>query len=407
MDGHFNSALGWLRPLVMCSRTWDYCVLWKLYNEPSTSSSLKWMGCCCCAGKEERGRQLSILCRDTFIPHPARKKACEALAKLPSSLPLCSGIHGEVIDSSEPRWVHHIANISDAKASAELIGTQALIPVIGGLVELFAAKHISKNQEMIDFVMAQFHPSTQLETATLQRCTNMSLQLQSFDSFLWTKRVKRHEVFSSSCDNYVIGGDRMSICQRPDGEKFRSKNLLPERKRRNKIRDGLFALRGLVPKITKMDRASILGDAIDYINELEGKVKQLRNELGDLTETKGNNSNLEQKLSDLDGKIVNAENLATSSQSQGSYGGERQQVEAHVEVNKLGSRDLLLKIVWEHKHGAFARLLENLASLGFEVTDANVTSYNGMVSNTLMVQANANDIQAKEVRDSLIKLAVS
>ncbi|VAI10390.1 unnamed protein product [Triticum turgidum subsp. durum] len=59
-----------------------------------------------------------------------------------------------------------------------------------------------------------------------------------------------------------------------------SKNLMAERRRRKRLNDRLSMLRSIVPKISKMDRTSILGDTIDYVNELTERIKTLEEEIG-------------------------------------------------------------------------------------------------------------------------------
>ncbi|XP_008789721.3 transcription factor bHLH35-like [Phoenix dactylifera] len=55
-----------------------------------------------------------------------------------------------------------------------------------------------------------------------------------------------------------------------------------ERIRRQKLKERLYALRSVVPNITKMDKASIIKDAIDYIQELQGLERKLLSKVSDL-----------------------------------------------------------------------------------------------------------------------------
>ncbi|KAL2242199.1 transcription factor bHLH93 [Sesamum indicum] len=58
-----------------------------------------------------------------------------------------------------------------------------------------------------------------------------------------------------------------------------SKNLMAERRRRKRLNDRLSMLRSVVPKISKMDRTSILGDTIDYMKELLDRIHNLQEEM--------------------------------------------------------------------------------------------------------------------------------
>ncbi|KAK1284064.1 Transcription factor GLABRA 3 [Acorus calamus] len=52
-------------------------------------------------------------------------------------------------------------------------------------------------------------------------------------------------------------------------------HVLSERRRREKLNEKFIILKSLVPSISKVDKASILGDTIEYLKELERRVEEL------------------------------------------------------------------------------------------------------------------------------------
>ncbi|XP_030461828.1 transcription factor ICE1-like [Syzygium oleosum] len=84
----------------------------------------------------------------------------------------------------------------------------------------------------------------------------------------------KYDGCNSNANSTVTVGD-----QKGKKKGLPAKNLMAERRRRKKLNDRLYMLRSVVPKISKMDRASILGDAIDYLKELLQRINDLHNEL--------------------------------------------------------------------------------------------------------------------------------
>ncbi|XP_031271975.1 transcription factor ABORTED MICROSPORES-like [Pistacia vera] len=182
----------------------------------------------------------------------------------------------------------------------------------------------------------------------------------------------------SDCSDQIDDEDDAKYRRRA-GKGPQSKNLVAKRKRRKKLNDRLYALRVLVPKISKMDKASILGDAIDFTKEL----------LKRQTAASGNDSTLP--------KVQN--------QDLGITNDKTQQMEVQVEVAPLDGNEFFVKVFCEHKPGGFVKLMEALNSLGLEVTNANITHFRGLVSNVFKVKKKCSEmVRADHVKDSLLEL---
>ncbi|KAJ7967143.1 putative Transcription factor [Quillaja saponaria] len=264
---------------------------------------------------------------------------------------------------------------------------------------------------------------------TLQKCimTNReSMHMQYMES-LENNEQQVEDKDSTKKDMGQLGS--ISDCSDQNDDDEDAKNLRAERKRRKKLNDRLHALRALVPKITTLDRASILGDAIEYVKDLQKQAKELQDELEDQSEDdaaksncmNGNNiHNVQSDILSQSGANLGIKPDHGRSTTNGFHAGndhiskqnldletsndKTQQMEPQVELAQIDENEIFIKVFCEHKPGWFMKLMEAFNSLGMEVTSANVTTHKILVSNVFKVKKKDSEIvQAEDVRDYLLE----
>ncbi|PVH37336.1 hypothetical protein PAHAL_6G290900 [Panicum hallii] len=92
---------------------------------------------------------------------------------------------------------------------------------------------------------------------------------------------------SRSPGNDLLSGEPPAPAPKRRGRKLGPRSNGPalthvekERQRRDKLNRLFCELRGAVPNVSRMDKASLLADAATYITQLRGRVKQLESENG-------------------------------------------------------------------------------------------------------------------------------
>nr|KJB61052.1 hypothetical protein B456_009G337700 [Gossypium raimondii] len=442
----FDRAVEWLRPFVD-SKGWDFCVVWKLGDDPSRF--IEWKDCCCSACfnvNVEKDESQKPFCRDGHFQHSIRSKACEALSHFPFAISLYAGIHGEVAMSNQPSWVNH-GNPSGSQSSNVMPKDQNLIELVTSQCnavlkqeittgENYAKANLDKCYNLpFSISLSTFVPRIELIPPISDSNSHHSLDgshsgsspsiehppfasdsayisqdeqfKQLIGTYYGTKRLRCSKNVPEQQARFAPDGnksikDKTRTTKQPAKEKFHSKNLVMERNRRKKINDQLFKLRALVPKISKMDRTAILTDAIEYIGDLLEEKKKLENELMKIDEENCEKSNLELKSTLLDKSPKDNMSAVKPNQVSSSLA-KMAKMEVHVEVNQLTKREFLIKLYYEHKRGSFAKLMEGIDSLGLQVIDANVTTFNGKVLSMFKVEAN-RDFQSRKLRDFLTNL---
>ncbi|XP_062225328.1 transcription factor BHLH6-like [Phragmites australis] len=191
-----------------------------------------------------------------------------------------------------------------------------------------------------------------------------------------------------------------------------NKNILMERDRRRKLNEKLYALRSVVPNITKMDKASIVKDAIEYIERLQAEERQVLQEVRALEDASGAAGGAEDNYHYDEGLLVPAERRKKMKRAESvpsiTHGnGASPPVEfLELRVSEAGDRVLVVSVTCSKRRYAMARVCRAIEELRLRVITANITSVAGCLMHTVFVEVDQMDhIQMKEmIEDALSQL---
>ncbi|RZB55450.1 Transcription factor bHLH35 isoform B [Glycine soja] len=178
-------------------------------------------------------------------------------------------------------------------------------------------------------------------------------------------------------DEAALSGSGYYDSSSPDGtgasSSVASKNIVSERNRRKKLNDRLFALRAVVPNITKMDKASIIKDAIEYIQHLHDQEKRIQAEILDLES--GNKLKNPTYEFDQDLPI-----LLRSKKKR------TEQLFDSLRVTYMGEKTFVVSLTCSKRTDTMVKLCAVFESLKLKVITANITSFSGTLLKTVFIQ---------------------
>eukprot|EP00268_Persea_americana_P008758 TRINITY_DN13423_c2_g1_i1.p1 TRINITY_DN13423_c2_g1~~TRINITY_DN13423_c2_g1_i1.p1 ORF type:complete len:378 (-),score=62.59 TRINITY_DN13423_c2_g1_i1:234-1367(-) len=136
------------------------------------------------------------------------------------------------------------------------------------------------------------------------------------------------------------------------------KNLVSERNRRKRLSQQLLALRALVPNITKMDKRSVLVDALAYLSSIHEETERIKKE----------------EPKHIHNSYVKAPTDATlqpqrmiESQTQKPKPRPKSQI-LEIDAEKMEDRRFIVKITCKGSSDAGGEVLRIIESLGVEIT---------------------------------------
>ncbi|KAI3747819.1 hypothetical protein L6452_10490 [Arctium lappa] len=145
-------------------------------------------------------------------------------------------------------------------------------------------------------------------------------------------------------------------------------HVLAERKRREKLAQRFISLSSLLPDLKKMDKATVLEDAANYIQELQGRVKELEGSSGlkrkSMQESVISAKRSRLSCSDDDGSSSNEANFEESSSP----------TNPEIEVRMSGC-SLLVEIYSQKNCTSLVKVLSEMQKLGLSVISSSTMPF--------------------------------
>ncbi|XP_040985788.1 transcription factor MYC2-like [Juglans microcarpa x Juglans regia] len=151
-----------------------------------------------------------------------------------------------------------------------------------------------------------------------------------------------------------------------------------ERQRREKLNHRFYALRSAVPNVSKMDKASLLADAVVYINELKAKIKNLEAKLKAQSPRANINSGMSTYMYENQSRATNIVHPTRT-----SSGFTTNTME--VEVKIVGS-EALIRVQCPDVNYPHARLMNALRDLQLQIHHASISSVKELMLQDVVVK---------------------
>ncbi|KAF5464522.1 hypothetical protein F2P56_014595 [Juglans regia] len=145
-----------------------------------------------------------------------------------------------------------------------------------------------------------------------------------------------------------------------------------ERQRREKLNHRFYALRAVVPNVSRMDKASLLSDAVSYINELKTKIDELESQL------QRDSKKVKLELADT---MDNQSTTTSVNQTRPNSSGFALEVEV-----KIVGVDAMIRVQSENVNYPAARLMCALRDLEFQVHHASMSCVNELMLQDAVVK---------------------
>ncbi|KAE8723257.1 Rho GTPase activating protein with PAK-box/P21-Rho-binding domain [Hibiscus syriacus] len=288
------------------------------------------------------------------------------LMSLSRSFSAGDGVLGNALSTGSLVWLTGAIELQfndcERAKEAQLHGIETLvcIPTSSGVLELGSSEIINENWGLVQQVKSLFG-SDQIQNSN----PNLNLVPSSISEHSDSDCPLRAE---NKTDTEKITPKKRG--RKPIlGRENPLNHVEAERQRREKLNSRFYALRAVVPNVSRMDKASLLSDAVAYICELKSKIEHLESRL---------HENCKKVKVEILDSMDNQSTTTTSFEEQArptrtfsaATGGWR---DLQVDIKIMESDDAMIRVQSENVNHPAARLMAALRDLEFQVHHASVS----------------------------------
>ncbi|URD78201.1 hypothetical protein MUK42_06946 [Musa troglodytarum] len=280
--------------------SWTYGIFWQSSVDAATGTSFLGWGDGYYKGCEEDKRKQRAASTASAADQDHRKEWF-FLVSMTQSFVNGAGLPGQALYAGAPSWIQGAGRLAAASCErarqAQLFGIQTMVcaPVGSGVLELGSTDTILYSLDLMAKIRVLFNFSSRDATDTAAAPSWLAQQ-----SAAATPAAAHGGQLRSSGGGVPDGPDSDQSDLEPSVREVESSRAVEpekrprkrgrkpangreeplnhveaERQRREKLNQRFYALRAVVPNVSKMDKASLLGDAVSYINELRSKLQAL------------------------------------------------------------------------------------------------------------------------------------
>ncbi|KAI3831841.1 hypothetical protein MKX03_022213 [Papaver bracteatum] len=230
-----------------------------------------------------------------------------------------------------------------------------------------------------------------------------------------TKRHNRSTTTATATNCSVADDDDDEMEEDIDGEPKTGtgncKNLVSERNRRKRLSQQLLDLRTLVPNITKMDKRSVLVDAISYLRNMQEETKMIEKELKEKNllqkhQPRMINNAIMEGDEDEDDHDLSDDTRARASVS-GTASKPKPQI-IEIDIEKMEEKRFIVKITCNGAKGVAGDIFRVMETLGFEISYAALdqTKSQQVLSTVFIKVKKQENMTEEKLKDCIISSAL-